>query len=322
MTLYDPPLKVHDLSPQREHFRDDVLAGLRLARKQLPCKYFYDARGSRLFEEICELDEYYLTRTELSILLRHAEDICGTIGEEVLLIEFGSGSSIKTRVLLDHLRDPAGYVPIDISRSALIAASRRLSSKYRALKVIPVCADYTAHVTLPAAIEARRNVVFFPGSTIGNFEPDQATQFLRRVREMAGNDSGLLIGVDLKKDPAILHAAYNDAAGVTAQFNLNILERINRELDGDFDTARFAHYACYNPRLGRIEMHLISLRDQLVHIDSDRIEFREGESVFTENSYKYTMSEFEQLASEAGYRLERAWIDEKRLFSVQYFVSA
>jgi len=322
MTLHDPPpLELHDVSPQREQFRADVVAGLRLARKQLPCKYFYDARGSELFDQICELPEYYLTRTELAILTRHADDICRNLGDNCLLIEFGSGSSTKTRIVLDHLVRPAAYVPIDISRSALLEASQQMCRRYPKLRVSPVCADYTKQLALPA-IAARRNVVFFPGSTIGNFEPSEAMQFLRRARAMAGPASGLLIGVDLKKDPAVLHAAYNDAQNVTAEFNLNLLSRINRELNANFDVARFAHYAYFNPRLGRIEMHLLSLRDQAVRIGRERVGFKEGESIFTESSYKYTIADFEQLAVEAGYRLERAWLDEKRNFSVQYFVSA
>jgi dimethylhistidine N-methyltransferase len=220
MTLHDQqPLDVCDLAPQREQFLRDVLAGLRSARKTLPCKYFYDADGSRLFDRICELPEYYLTRTEQTILTSYANDICDALGEDCLLIEFGSGSSLKTRIVLDHLHNPAGYLPIDISRSALAEAALSLSARYPHLLIRPVCADYTTPLALPN-FQARRNVVFFPGSTIGNFEPDEAVRFLRRCRAMAGSGSALLIGVDLKKDPAILHAAYNDAAGVTAQFNL------------------------------------------------------------------------------------------------------
>ncbi len=319
MTLHNPlSMGLQDLSPQREVFRAEVLAGLRSARKQLPCKYFYDERGSSLFEQICDLPEYYLTRSEFSILQRYARDISGVLGEGCLLVEFGSGSSLKTRMVLDHLSDPVGYVPIDISRSALVEASKGLRGRYRGLKVAPMCADYTTQLTLPR-IEARKNVVFFPGSTIGNFEPADATRFLRRARQMAGPGSGLLIGVDLKKHPRVLHAAYNDAAGVTAKFNLNLLERIDRELCGNFGAGRFGHYAYYNPRLGRIEMHLISMREQEVRIGDQRIGFKEGESVFTESSYKYTIADFEQMAGEAGYRLERTWLDERRWFSVQYY---
>jgi dimethylhistidine N-methyltransferase len=320
MTLRDQePLDVCDLAPQREQFLRDVLAGLRSARKTLGCKYFYDADGSRLFDRICELPEYYLTRTEHLILTSYANDICDALGETCLLVEFGSGSSLKTRIVLDHLRNPAAYLPIDISRSALSEASISLSERYPDLRIHPICADYTQQLALPN-LPCRRKVIFFPGSTIGNFEPHEAVRFLRRCRAMAGPGSALLIGVDLKKDPAILHAAYNDAAGVTAQFNLNLLIRINAELGGNFDPARFAHYAYYNPRLGRIEMHLLSLRNQCVRIGHERIDFAEGESIFTESSYKYTIFDFENLASEAGYHLERAWLDPHRLFSVQYFL--
>lgn len=310
--------RLHDCGPARDDFRAQVLAGLRQTRRQLPCKFFYDQRGSQLFDRICELDEYYLTRTELDILLRHVGEMSAELGPRCLVVEYGSGSSLKTRLLLDQLIDPAGYVPLDISREHLLAAAHGLAACYPSLNILPVCADYTRPFSLPVCQGVLRTVVYFPGSTIGNFEPHEARAFLRTVAEQCGPGGGLLIGVDLKKDPALLHAAYNDSAGVTAQFNLNLLKRINRELDGTFAPDRFAHYAFYNPRLGRIEMHLISQAAQTVHVAGERFDFREGETIFTESSYKYTLPEFNSLAIASGWKVQRTWTDEQKLFSVQY----
>ena len=314
--LHAPPL--HDLSPARDDFRSQVLGGLRQSRKQLPCKFFYDRRGSQLFDQICQLPEYYLTRAELAILQAHVGEMAEAAGGHCLLVEYGSGSSLKTRLLLEHLRDPAGYVPLDISREHLLDAATRLSAMFPRLTILPVCADYTRPFELPQCDGAARNVVYFPGSTIGNFDPHEARVFLRAAAERCGAGGGLLIGVDLKKDPAVLHAAYNDAAGVTAAFNLNLLARINRELDGTFDLARFAHYAFYNPRVGRIEMHLVSRSDQTVSVAGHQFPFREGETVFTESSYKYTLPEFQSLARQSGWIVQKVWTDERRTFSVQY----
>lgn len=313
---------VRDFGPRRDRMLSEVLAGLRRRRKRLPCKYFYDATGSRLFDQICELDEYHLTRTELSIMRTHGREMADAIGPEALLIEYGSGSSTKTRILLDHLDAPAGYVPIDISGEHLRQSARALSEKYPALEVLPVCADYTRrfHIPTPSKRDAGR-VVYFPGSTIGNFEPDDALEFLRGIAHVCGNGGGLIIGVDLKKDPAVLHAAYNDAAGVTAAFNLNILARLNRELGADFDLDAFAHYAFYNPRLGRIEMHLVSLAAQRVAIDGESIAFADGESIFTESSYKYSPADFTRLATAAGFTGRRIWTDANELFSIHYLVA-
>ncbi|MGE5608905.1 MAG: L-histidine N(alpha)-methyltransferase [Bacillota bacterium] len=312
-------LRLHDVAPKPESFRTEVLRGLRRRHKHLPCKYLYDERGSWLFEQICELDEYYLTRTEIGIMQRWGQEMASLLARGCLLLEYGSGSSIKTRILLDHLQDPVAYVPIDISRTQLMHAAGAMAAAYPHLEVLPVCADYTQHFAVPAGCkEADRTVVYFPGSTIGNFEPREAKDFLSRVRAVCGPGGGLLIGVDLKKDPRLLHLAYNDAAGVTACFNLNLLARINRELQADFVIDRFAHYACYNARRGRMEMHLISLIRQRVHIAGETFEFREGESILTESSYKYAIHEFDHLARECGYRLTRTWVDERHLFSVQY----
>jgi dimethylhistidine N-methyltransferase len=269
-----------------------------------------------LFDEICGLPEYYLTRCELEIMRRQIGRMAEAIGPGCCLIEYGSGSSLKTRVLLDHLQEPAAYVPIDISHGHLMRAARSLRGSYPGLAVLPVCADYTREFALPECPWCSRKVVYFPGSTVGNFTPDEARGFLQGIGRRIGG--GLLIGVDLKKDPRVLHAAYNDSAGVTARFNLNLLGRINRELDGNFDLERFAHYAFYNPRLGRIEMHLVSAAAQSFHAAGELIHFRSGESIFTESSYKYSVEDFQRLASDAGYRLREVWVDEDCLFSVQY----
>ncbi len=309
--------------PTRDAFLDDCTIGLAQRCKSLPCKYFYDERGSRLFDRICELDEYYPTRTELSITRDHAPEIAELLGSDCLLVEFGSGSSVKTRLLLDQLIDPAGYIPIDISGEHLFRTASALADRYPSVAVMPLCADYTADLELPPTDAAPRKVAgYFPGSTIGNFEPPAALEFLRRVRKLCGRGSGLLIGVDLKKDPRLLHAAYNDAAGVTAEFNLNLLARINRELRGNFTLDAFAHYAFFNPVAGRVEMHLASLERQSVQIAGRRFRFETGESIHTENCYKYTLEGFAKLAERAGYRVRNVWLDELRLFSLQYLVSA
>ena len=316
-------VKLLDCEPAMDDFQSQVLEGLRARPRYLPCKFFYDQHGSELFDRICQLDEYYLTRTELGILDRHAADMAECMGDRCLLVEYGSGSSLKTRLLLDRLADPAGYVPIDISRTHLLQAAHKLSQRYPRLEVLPVCADYTAEFALPRCRRwIRRRVVYFPGSTIGNFEPHEARRFLRHTRQIGGPRGGLLIGVDFKKDPRLLHAAYNDAAGVTARFNLNLLSRINRELDGDFDLERFSHYAFYNPQRGRIEMHLVSLRQQEVRVAGESFAFQPGESIFTESSHKHTLEEFAALAAECGYRLDRTWTDDQAWFGVMYLEEA
>jgi dimethylhistidine N-methyltransferase len=245
------------------------------------------------------------------------------LGPECLLIEYGSGSSLKTRVLLDQLERPAGYVPIDISREQLEDSSSRLSQAYPGLLVVPICADYTARLDLPHGLPAhRRRVAYYPGSTIGNFVPDDARRFLARIAEMCGTDGGLLIGVDLKKDPLMLHRAYNDALGVTAAFNLNMLRRLNRELGATFALDQFRHYAFYNPVFARVEMHLVSLVEQSVQVGNMVFHFDRGESVWTEASYKYSPSEFPRLAVSAGWLAEQVWTDDRGLFSVQYLTVA
>lgn len=312
-----------DLAPQEESFRDSVLGGLLRRAKRIPCRFLYDARGSALFEEICELPEYYLTRTEIGILDRYAREIADRIGPDCQLIEFGSGSSRKVRILLEALERPAAYMAIDISRDRLREAADDLAGEFPLLSVVAVCADYMQPLRLPElpARSTGRRVGFFPGSTIGNLTEAEAVEFLAGCRELVDNDGAMVVGVDLKKDPALLNAAYNDAAGVSAAFNLNLLQRINRELDGDFDLARFAHEAAYNEAAGRIEIHIRSLADQIVTVAGRAIRFAAGELIHTEDSYKYTIAEFHRLAACAGLRAAQSWTDRDALFSV-HFLSA
>ena len=305
-----------------EAFRRDVVRGLARSRKRLPCKYFYDARGSALFDQICELDEYYPTRCEAAVLRHHAGDIAAAAGPGCVLVEYGSGSSTKTRLLLDHLHGPVAYVPVDISGEHLFAAARRLARHYPGLAVRPVCADFTRPFELPPLGRGpTRRIVFFSGSTVGNFRPPEAVALLRRIAGLVGPGGGLLIGVDLKKDRRVLDAAYNDARGVTAAFNLNLLARINRELGGDFDLDRFRHRAFFNERRGRIEMHLISVGPQTVRVGDTSFSFADGEAICTEYSYKYAVDEFRWLAGRAGFTLEHVWTDPDGLYSV-HFLSA
>lgn len=300
-------------------FLEAVVHGLSQRQKLLPCKYFYDARGSELFDRICELPEYYVTRTERAIMEANAAAMADGLGEECVLIEYGSGNSAKTRILLDALCAPRAYVPIDISFDALQTAAEQLGREYPNLHVLPVWADYTEAVELPVSVRHRRGrAVYFPGSTIGNFHPPAALAFLQNIADVAGPGGALLIGVDLQKDPRVLEAAYNDRAGVTEAFNKNVLARINDELDGDFDLDQFRHIAVYNPNAGRIEMHLMSLRAQEVTLGgSERFHFASGETVRTECSYKYTLSGFAGLASGAGFTVEQVWTDPGHFFSVQ-----
>jgi len=297
--------------------RREVLQGLEESPKTLPCKYFYDRRGSELFDQICDLEEYYPTRTEEGILQRHAGEMTARLGDQrCTLVEYGSGSSRKTRLLLDCLSHGT-YIPIDISGQHLARSAARLSREYPHLAIHPVCADYTRPLALPQ-LAGRRTVVFFPGSTIGNFHPPAAQAFLRQMAEVCGEDGGILIGVDLRKDSRVLERAYNDARGVTAAFNLNLLKRLNRELGTDFNLARFTHQAPYNRSAGRIEMHLVSEAAQTVWIGQTPVRFKMGETVRTECSYKYTLEGFAALAAGAGLAVEQVWTDPKGWFSVQY----
>ncbi len=314
-------LPLVDLAPVADDLRRDALAGLSTTPKTLPCKYFYDDHGSWLFDQICTLPEYYPTRTELVISRRYAAEMAAACGPQTLLLELGSGSSTKTRVILDHLRSPAGYVPVDIARDFLRHAAEELAAAYPGLPVLPVCADFTQPFT-PPVLPARRTVVYFPGSTIGNFTADEATRLLRTIADLMGPEGGLLIGVDLRKDPSVLLRAYNDAEGVTAAFNLNLLTRLNRELAADFDLAQFEHHAFWDRAPGRIEMQLVSKRAQTVHIDDQSIEFHAGEAIRTEYSHKYTLDQFAGMATTAGLAVHKVWTDHARLFSVQYLTRA
>jgi dimethylhistidine N-methyltransferase len=311
-----------DLEPSTLAFLADVTAGLRESPKSIPCKYFYDQIGSQLFDRICELDEYYLTRTELEIMTNYAGDMAHHVGTDAMLIEFGSGSSIKTRLLLDHLRDPVAYVPVDISKEHLAQTADRLSADYPTLQVLPVCADFTEPIQLPIARrEPRRKTVYFPGSTIGNFESDEALALLGHFADVCGPGGGLLIGIDLQKDTETLEAAYNDGEGVTADFNLNLLRRINNELGADFDLDAFDHQAEYSVERGRIEIGLVSKCRQTVTVDDECFQFEEGEEIRTEYSHKYTIDAFGRFALEAGFRLQHFWTDDMRRFAILYLTA-
>ncbi|NJP06065.1 MAG: L-histidine N(alpha)-methyltransferase [Chloroflexaceae bacterium] len=312
-------LRIHDLTPTVDHFREEVIAGLQQPQKTLPSKFLYDKRGSELFDHICELPEYYPTRTELSVMRLHVDEMAAFIGEQSMIIEYGSGSSVKSRLLLNALQNPAAYVPVDISRDYLLKIAATLAEDYPNMEILPVCADYTAHLEVPEAhTPIDRRCVYFPGSTLGNYHPNEAAQLLQEIALVAGPGGGLLLGLDLKKDPQILHRAYNDQRGITAAFNLNLLTRINRELGANFNLDHFHHYAPYNPHYGRVEMHIASLGCQQIHLGEHEIPFQVGETIWTECSYKYTVDEFTALAASAGLIVEQVWTDECHLFSIQY----
>jgi dimethylhistidine N-methyltransferase len=309
-----------DLHPPQADFRADVVRGLQDRPRTLSAMYFYDQAGSKLFDRICELDEYYPTRTEMGILTEFMPEIVDALGSGVMLVEFGSGNSQKIRLLLDHLPDPAAYVPVDISRDHLVDAASGIAQDYPDLEVLPICADFTEPIPLPEpALSVRRRVVFFPGSTIGNFEPDQARHLLESVSEDCGVGGGLLIGVDLRKDPDVLRAAYDDREGVTAEFNLNLLRRINRELGADFDLDQFEHEVRWHEGAGRIEMHLRSTVEQTVSLGGEHWRFERGETIHTENSHKWSLNGFADLAASAGLARDRVWTDPRSLFSVHLF---
>lgn len=297
--------------------RADVLLGLRANPRRLPSKYFYDARGSELFERICEQPEYTLTRDELEIMRADAYDIAAALGPDVLLIEYGSGSGLKTRLLLRHMRSPVAYVPVEIARDALLASVARLAAEFPSVEMLPVCADFTQAFARPHPRRtAARTVVYFPGSTLGNFESSEAVRLLRQMRAQIGDDGAALVGIDLKKDRATLEAAYNDAAGVTAEFTLNMLARFNRELAADFDLSGFAHRARWNALAGRIETHLVSTRAQSVRVGGTAFRFEPGEAMLVEYSCKYAPEEIAALAARAGLRVARTWADSRRRFNL------
>jgi dimethylhistidine N-methyltransferase len=316
-------VRFYSFLPRAERLREDVLAGLALPQKSIPPKYFYDEQGCRLFEAICELPEYYLTQTETAILRRNIADIAQFVGPDAQLIEYGSGVQAKTRILIQALQTRL-YVPIDIATDTLRASSNELAGRFPWLNVVGVCADYTRPLALPefVGVPIRRKAVFFPGSTVGNFTPAEALQFLRQAHRTVGAGGALLIGVDLEKDKATLDAAYADSQGVTARFNLNLLQRINRELGADFQVNRFRHKAFYDPVQGRVEMHLESLVSQIVDVAGQRFDFAPGETIHTEISCKYSVAEFQELGRRAGFSPEKVWTDPEQLFSVHGMVAA
>jgi dimethylhistidine N-methyltransferase len=311
-------VEVIDCTPSTGSFAAEVLAGLSKPFKELSPKLFYDKVGSELFEKITNLQEYYVTRTELTILEENAFEIANHIGNDAALIEFGSGSSRKIKILLDQLSDLAYYIPIDISKKMLIDAAESIADAYENVKVLAICADFTKGMTVPSLENTGKKVIFYPGSTIGNFKREEAKLFLNRSFAMLEKGDGLLIGVDLKKDAAVLNRAYNDTEGVTARFNLNVLERINRELNANFDLALFAHQAFYNEDQGRVEMHIQSLAEQTVSVQGELFHFAKEETIHTENSHKYTIQEFQSLAQESGFTPVEVWTDPNKWFSVHY----
>jgi dimethylhistidine N-methyltransferase len=313
-------IRLLDLEPRAESFEEELLSGLLETPKRIPCKFFYDEEGARLFEQICELPEYYLTRAEAEILSVGAGEIADELGSGCLLVELGSGTGKKFRLLLDDLIEPAGYVPVDISREQLLHSADSLAALHPDLPILPVCADYTRELQLPEFwFPVNRTVFFFPGSTIGNFDPPAAREFLRKLAQFSEGETAILIGVDLKKNPDVLEAAYNDSKGVTAAFNLNLLARANRELDAEFDLTGFEHLAFYNERHGRIEMHLVSTVEQSAYVAGETIDFHRGEHILTEYSYKYSIAEFQELARGAGFEPVACWTDDQEWFSVQLF---
>jgi L-histidine N-alpha-methyltransferase len=298
---------------------NDILSGLREKQKRISPKYFYDDKGSRLFESICSQPEYYPTRTELGIMEANIGEISALIGPRASVIEFGSGSSVKTRMLLEQLTEPAAYVPVDISKEPLAQAASDIAAEFENLEVLPVCADFTQPFDLPSPrVTPDRNLVFFPGSTIGNFSRQEAVELLRVMRMEAKDGGGLLIGVDLEKSKEILEPAYNDSAGVTAAFNLNLLERLNREYDANFDLDSFEHKAIYDEEESRIEMRLVSLDKQAVIVAGERFLLNEGEFILTEHSHKYSVDRFTSMSRTAGFSLNSVWTDPQDLFSVYY----
>ena len=300
----------------------EVEQGLRKQQKTLPAKFFYDQHGSLLFDQICKLEEYYLTRTEAEIMRQNIYEIAQMLGSNCLLIEYGSGSSLKTRLLLDNLQKLVAYVPVDISKDYLFHSVEDLNRNYPELVIFPLWADFTKVFSLPLTTNgSTRRLAYFPGSTIGNFYPHQAVEFLRNVASLVGPGGGFLIGLDLQKDPRALNAAYNDSKGITAAFNLNMLTHINNKFHADFDERTFEHLAFYNQQAGRIEMHLVSQQEQLVTVDGSGYHFYPGESILTEVSYKYTLDGFAQMAAQAGFEIRKVWLDSKKYFSVQYLVA-
>lgn len=317
----DPGPELIDFHPPHSDMSTDVRDGLSQDKKALLPKYFYDETGSHLFEDITRLPEYYLTRTEDAIMDRYLPEMAEWIGPKATVVEFGSGTGEKIRRVLKHLDSPVACVPVEISRAHLLNSAQGLATDFPNLKVVAVCADFTQPFDFPPISGAIRRLVFFPGSTIGNFARDEAIDLLKVMHKVAGEDGGLLIGADLVKDASTLEAAYNDSQGVTAEFNLNLLRRINHELAADFDLDAFRHKAIYNEQAGRIEMYLVSLKAQQVHIGDLEFRFEEGERILTEYAHKYELDAFSEMVAAAGFKVEQVWTDPNQLFSVQYLTT-
>ena len=313
-------VQFYDFEPRSSSVLKEVLAGLSLSQKMISPKFLYDKKGSEIFEEICTLEEYYPTRAEEEILETFSGEMSRYIGPEAMIIEPGSGAGEKIRTLLPKLKRPRAYVPIEISKEILLRMTDEIHDEFPNLKVLPVCMDFTGELELPITADRKgKKVVFFPGSTIGNFAPDEAVGLLKKFSGLVGKGGGLLIGADLKKDPKILSRAYDDSKGVTAAFNLNLLERFNREISAEFDMKNFAHEARYNAELGRVEMHLVSKLPQFVRVNETVFRFKEGETIHTESSYKYTEDEFKALCGKARFKFCQSWTDVKGQFCVYYF---
>ncbi|MDR9418058.1 L-histidine N(alpha)-methyltransferase [Gracilimonas sp.] len=302
---------------KKSQFYNDVIEGLQKSQKTIPSKYFYDKWGSELFEKICELDEYYLTRTELSIMKQNIDEIARKLGSDIQLVELGSGSSLKTRMLLNNLPNIHSYVPVDISDDFLADVADELQAEYPELNIIPVAADYTRPFELPVKESQTRRIAYYPGSTIGNFTKEEAGRFIALIADLIEDEGGLLIGFDLLKDEETLIAAYDDKQGVTAEFNKNILRRINNELEADFDLDAFEHKAVFNEEKSRIEMHLVSITDQTVEILNSAIHFEKGETIHTENSHKYSLASFRKL-TKGHFHPVKTWMDKDEMFAVQF----
>ncbi len=320
MTQSDTNVALHNFELSSQEFLGDALAGMRQSQKTVPAKYFYDQRGCDLFDQICELEEYYPTRTELSVIRQNAADIAGCIGPDAMLIEYGSGSSVKTRLVLDALENPAAYAPVEIARDHLMQTAESLDAAYPEVEILPVCADFTGYFELPEArCSPARKIAYFPGSTIGNLETEEACTLLKNMAFVAGDDGGLVLGFDLQKDTSVIESAYNDTAGVTAAFNLNLLHRMNAELDADFDIAKFDHKAFYNKEMHRIEMHVVSLENQQFSIGGETFRMARGETILTEYSHKYSLEGMTSMAADCGMKLEKSWTDPQHYFAVAYF---
>ena len=318
-----PAWRLTDLQPRTGDLRADTLEGLLAEPRRLPSKYFYDATGSHLFEQITRQPEYYPTRVETALLQRCSAAIAAEAGPDVHLVEYGSGSGRKTELLLEGLDGVVAYTPVEISREALLASVERLACLFPEVEMLPVCADFTGPVPLPPPTRApRSHLLFFPGSTLGNFERGEAIGLLRSMRETMGGADAALVGIDLDKDPAVIEAAYNDAAGVTAAFTLNLLHRLNRELGADFDVGGFAHRARYSTTRRRIETDLVSLRDQHATIDGRRFDFAAGDAIRVEYSHKYTDGDFAAMCAEAGLQVARAWNDPDDWFGLRLLRTA